>query len=113
MEDFTIQLIGEICWFIPNEKERFPPGHVFRAFAKFTSDFNPSFSVVMNYFPFEQAKNVGYQVRLSFPFAQEFEIQKLASRTEIIILDGYKVLAICRQIQLIDDNKKKMGDPWI
>jgi hypothetical protein len=113
-EEFQIHLVGKIFW-LPHhkpEKSPFPTETIFRALAKFTSDFMPSYTVLVSYSSTVNGQEF-HDVRLNIPFGDIDDIQKLAKNTEILIMDGYKVIAICRNLIFTANSGKNMGDSWI
>jgi hypothetical protein len=116
MKNFPVQFTGTICWLPTHRpgKIRFPPAYKFLAAAKFTSDFSaPDMDAVVSYSPFQESSAECYKVRLYFRLLEgrEDEIRRLAKNTEILIMDAYKVIAVCRNISL-SESKQMMDDEW-
>jgi hypothetical protein len=113
MNNFPVQLIGTIYW-LPSHKPgriQFPPDTIFRVSVRFTSDFSPSFSAVVRYSS-KSCATGGNPVRLSFPFVEGLNrLTELTRNSEILLIDGYKVIAVCRELKLYTGNAK-MGDAW-
>jgi hypothetical protein len=117
MKNPPVHLVGVICWLPPHKPERpkFPPGESFRALGVFTSDHSSGWTVAFNYAPVSlDGKSECYQVRLYFAFLdnKRDEIKRLSKNTEVIIQDGHKVIAVCRNIQ-IPETEILMDSPWI
>jgi hypothetical protein len=115
-EEFPIHLIGGICWLPPeksNQKIK-PPNTVFRALGKFTSNLIISTTVLVNYSPIALSESWRcYKVRLNFAFLSQNEVERLMINTEVLIMDGYKVIAICRNIRRPILENSKMDDEWV
>lgn len=113
MKNMEVYLTGIITWVLTSKSPspKFNPNEIFRALAKFSSDWKPSLTVVVNYSPYPLLRKNTYQVRLSFPFFDRAEVVTLSKSSDLIILDSYKVLAICKElkptISIIH-----MGDIW-
>jgi len=109
--DYSINLIGKICWMPPHrtDKPRFPPATIIRALAKFTSNFEPSYTIIVSYSPVVDQDCC--DVRLSFPFGIIEEIKRLANRSELLIMDGYKVIAVCRNLA-VPEKSGQISDSW-
>ena len=112
-EEFPIHLVGKIFWLPPHRPEKlpFPPEVIFRALAKFTSDFTPSHTVLVSYS--STMSEQGFQdVRLNITFGKVDDIQELAKNSELLIMDGYKVIAVCRNLTFVARSGNHMGDSW-
>jgi len=112
MENFSVQLLGVIHW-LPSHKPgrvQFPPDTPFRISVRFTSDFAPIYSAVVIYLlgPDTSGRN---PVRLSFPFENKNRIAELARNSEILLMDGYKVIAVCRELTPLNTDIR-IGHPW-
>jgi hypothetical protein len=115
---FPIHLNGVICWLPPHKPGRvkFPPNASFRAMAMFTSDLSFATDGVVNYSPFPLNDQVScFEVRLSFPFLANpiDEIRRLSKNSEILIMDAYKVIAVCRNIALPEKPAENVDDEWL
>jgi hypothetical protein len=116
MKNFPVHLNGIICWLPVHRsgKIRFAPSQKFLAIGIFTSDFStPMIEVVVNYSPFQESNMECYKVRLFFRTLEgrQNEIKRLAKNSEILIMDAYKVIAVCRNIS-IPDSKQMIDDEW-
>lgn len=116
MENHPVHFIGVICWLPPHkpEKQRFPPGETFLAIARFTSDFSgPVLEARINYSQFPLLQDACYRVRLHYRTLEGKcdEIKKLARYTEILIMDGHRVIAVCRDIS-IPNYQIHLEDKW-
>ncbi len=116
MKNSPVHFTGIICWLPTHRvgKIRFPPDNKFLAIAKFTSDFSaPDMDAVVSYSPFPESNAECYKVRLYFRLLEgrEDEIKRLGRNSEIMIMDAYKVIAVCRNIS-IPTSKQLMDDPW-
>jgi hypothetical protein len=112
----SVHVIGVICWLPPHkpERPRFPPGESFRALGVFTSDHSSAWTLAFNYSPILlEGQHDCYQVRLNFASLDEKrdEIKRLSKNAEVIIQDGYKVVAVCRNIQM-PEIETFMDSPW-
>lgn len=116
MKKYPAQFIGVICWLPPHRpgKERFLPGVNFTAIARFTSDLSaPVLEADINYSPFPLLDDVCFRVRLHYRrlVGKEDEIKRLARYTEILIMDGHRVIAVCRNIS-VPDSQINLEDEW-
>lgn len=105
MDKRPAQFLGVIYWLIPHKpgKKRFPPSVNFTAIARFTSNLSgPVLEADVNYSPFPIFEDTLFRVRLHFHtlVGKNDEIKRLARYTEILVMDGHKVIAICRDITL-------------
>lgn len=116
---YSVHFLGEICWLPPHKPERkmFQPMTNFRALGKFTSDFSePEMTVLINYSSFHLHNSPNcHKVRLHFAFlnGKVDEINRLSKNCEVLILDAYKVIAVCRNIRLSESGAEKMEDEWL
>jgi hypothetical protein len=112
-EKAPIHLLGLIYW-LPSyhpEQPSFPPGVNFRAYGKITTDFTLSYTVLVNYSP--QTDSQGFsKVRINIPFGKRDDISKISKHSEIIILDGPRVISICRNLYSPGETGGMMGDSW-
>ena len=110
-------MIGVICWLPPHkpDRKRFPPAVNFRAFSKFTSKFPaPDVDALVNYSPYPiDDQNTCFNVRLHYAFLEENEIKRLIKYCEVILMDSYQVIAVCRNIALPDKKNIFLEDEWI
>ena len=119
VKSFPVHVIGDICWLPPHKpnQNRFPPAINFRALAKFTSNYSaPDMTALVNYSPVEVSdQNKCFKVRLYFSFLEgkEGTIRQLTRNCEVILLDSYKVIAVCRNISLPDTENIFLEDEWI
>jgi hypothetical protein len=116
MKNYPVHLVGTIYWLPPHKQGRvkFPPGHKFIAIARFTSDLSGStLEAVVSYSPFQEDDIECYQVRLSYRMLGEHkeELERLAKNTEILIMDAYRVIAVCRDIA-IPQSGLMIDDEW-
>jgi hypothetical protein len=114
IEKYPIQLFGQV-FRLPSENsenKRFPPGKIFRIDARFTSNFGAAYIVLFNYSPQLIKDKACYKVRLCFPRWQLDEVEKLSHNSEVILMDGYKVFAVCRNISVNKDGIGGMEDSW-
>lgn len=117
MKTNQAHFVGVICWLPAHkpERQRFQAGEIFVAIARFTSDLaGPVREASINYSPISLS-TVGecFDVRLHFRTLEgrRDEIEKLARYTEILIMDGHKVIAVCRNI-IIPNSKIYLEDEW-
>ena len=92
---------------------RFDPATNFRALARFTSHFSLAFTVVVNFSPNLMKDGQCHRVRLNLAFAKWSDIEKLSHNSEVLIMDSYKVIAVCRNLTVVEPNAGKMGDSWL
>jgi hypothetical protein len=112
-ENYPIHLTGSIYW-LPSHrpgKPRFPTETIIRALAKFTADFTPSYTVLISYSSTISSQGL-YEVRLSFPFGDVDVIRRQFSKSELLIMDAYKVIAVCRDLNDKVRSGAKMDDSW-
>jgi len=89
-------ICGRIKYIDP--KIKFPPDDDFRILSIFTADLSLAYTAVVNYFI---DINNEYSVQLSYVcLPQETAERLLKKKTEIILLDGPKILAICSDLVL-------------
>lgn len=117
MKNYPVHLIGLIYWLPPHTSERlrFPPNQGFVAVSRFTSNlFGPALEALVSYAPFPVLQTECYKVRFHFRTLEgkEDEITKLTKNTEVLIMDAYKVIAVCRNISLPDLPLSNMNDEW-
>jgi hypothetical protein len=116
MQKYPTHFIGIICWLPTHRigKKRFPPSLNFTAIARFTSDLSgPTLEADINYSPFPVVDDGCFKVRLYYRtlVGKNDEIKRLARYTEILIMDGHKVIAVCRNISL-PDSPISIDDEW-
>lgn len=116
MANNTVHLIGDIYWMPPHkpEKPRMPPNESFRALSFFTSDNSTGWTVTLNYSPISlEGQESFYKVRLNFAFLDDKrdKLKRLSKNTEIIIQDGFRVIAVCRNIQF-PENEFSIDTKW-
>src|SRR5574340_115935 len=112
-KEFPIHLLGNIFWLPPHrpEKPLFPPETSFRTLAKFTSDFGPSHTALVSYSSIISEYGF-HEVRINITFGKIDDIQSLEKNSELILLNGYQVIAVCRDLLLVAFNGNRMDDPW-
>lgn len=116
MNTHPVHFVGVICWLPPHnpDRERFQPGETFVAIARFTSNLSgPVLEAGVNYSPIPLAQGECFKVRLHYRTLEgkSDEIKRLARYTEILIMDGHRVIAVCRNIS-IPDSKINLEDEW-
>lgn len=107
MNKHPIHIQGIICWLPPSKPGRshFPPEYPFLAQAIFTSDLHaPTMrDAFINYSP-DRCCEPGecFKVRICFMslIGQDEELNRLVKNSELIIMDSYKVIAVCRKLSL-------------
>jgi hypothetical protein len=112
-EKSPIHLLGRVYWLPSHHPERpsFYPGVNFRAYGKITTDFDLSYTVLINYSP--QTDDQGFnKVRVNIPIASQEDISRITRHSEIIILEGPRVVAVCRNLYPPRESDGKMGDRW-
>ena len=114
-ENLPIHLMGEIYLLPPymQERSRLASNTNFRALARFTSDFSLAFTIVVNFSPDLMKDRQCHRVRLNLAFAKWSDIEKLSHNSEVLIMDSYKVIAVCRNLTVVEPNAGKMGDNWL
>jgi hypothetical protein len=116
MKNFPVHFTGVICWLPTHraEKLKFPPNYKFLTMAKFTSDLSAAdLDAVVSFSPYQTFNTECYNVRLYFNTLEghEDELRRLGRNSEIILMDAYKVIAVCRNIA-IPESQQMMDDPW-
>ncbi len=116
MKEYPVQFVGVICWLPPHnpDRQRFSPGKSFVAIARFTSDLSgPVLEARVNYSPFPLSQNECFKVRLHYRVlkGKDAEIRRLARNTEVLIMDAYKVIAVCRNIS-VPVSQIDVDDEW-
>jgi len=116
---YPVHLQGTICWLPPHrpDKKRFAPGINFRALAGFTGDYSgPYMTVLVNYSyaPIGNSLDCN-KVRLHFGVlnGNNDEIKRLSKNCEVLILEAYKVIAVCRDIHAADSGNGTMEAEWL
>jgi hypothetical protein len=118
-KNFPVHFLGVIHWLPPYkpDRKRFPSKTNFRALAKFTSDFSmQEMTVLVNYSPFPvDNSNNDFDVRLHFDFleGENNEISRLCKKCEVLIMDAYMVIAVCRNISLPKSPNQYLDDVWV
>lgn len=113
MEDLEAHLTGIIYWVSPHKTlgKKFVPGKSYRALAKLTFDWDLSYTVSFNFAPYPvYTKNSNF-VRLSLPFVEDEKIFAKCKQADVVILDGYSVIAICKELEVAPLGTH-MGDDW-
>ena len=108
------QLFGQVCW-LPSHtpgKQKFLPKIVYRVGAKFTSNINYDFSVLVSYSEFDQEKNGCYPVRLYFPFLDWGQVEKFSYNAEVLLMDGFMIIGVCRNLIFNTKKNGSLGDTW-
>jgi len=119
MEKYPIHIEGIICWLPPHTKgrSRFSPNKYFVALARFTSNLRgPDREAIVSYSPYlcDEDQKDCFNVRLHF-FSlrkKENEIKKLIKNSELILMDSYIVIAVCRNLILPKANSLFLDDEW-
>lgn len=113
-EDFPVHIVGRIYWLPPHKlaKPLFTAETVHRALGKFTSDFTVAYTVLFSYSSSTLEQGF-HNVRLNFTFCESTLLHKLVKNSEILIMDGFKVIAVCRNLTIIENPIEKMGDRWV
>ena len=117
MKTHPVHFVGVICWLPPHnpDRQRFQPSANFVAIARFTSDLSgPVLEAGINYSPFPLQQKECFKVRLHYRTLvgkNLDEIKKLARYTEILIMDGHRVIAVCRNIS-VPDSQINLDDEW-
>jgi hypothetical protein len=114
-KQFPVHLLGIIHW-LPLRK-RFPAKTNFRALGKFTSDFSlQEMTALVNYspYPLDNCTN-DFEVRLHFAFLEGKKdvIDHLSKKCEVLLLDAYMVIAVCRNISLPESPNQYLDDAWV
>ena len=100
-----VHILADIYWLPthnPERSENFPPNG-FRTLSFFTSDFSTGWTVHINYSKDSlQGQANCYRVRLFFYFLDEKrdELKRLTKNAEVLIMDGFKVIAVCRNLRI-------------
>ncbi|MBI9047485.1 MAG: hypothetical protein JEZ06_23570 [Anaerolineaceae bacterium] len=108
MKKRNIQIIGTICWLPPHKpnRKRFPPDFPFLAIGRFTSDLSGDvLETYVNYSPSCENDNSCFKVRLHYRTLEgkKEELEKKVKNSEVLIMDAYKVIAVCRNLSIPDD----------
>jgi hypothetical protein len=117
-KQFPVHLLGVIHWLPPyrSERKRFPAKTNFRALVKFTSDFSlQEMTALVNYSPYPLDNSNDFEVRLHFAFLEEKkdEIDRLSKKCEVLLLDAYMVIAVCRNISVPESPNQYLDDVWV
>lgn len=113
-DDLPVHLTGKIFWLPPHrpEKPLFSAETIYRALGKFTADFSVSYTVLFSYSSATLAQGF-HNVRINCAFFDSTLLPNLIRNSEILIMDGYRVLAVCRQLTVVAERNQKMGDQWL
>lgn len=117
MNTHPVHFVGVICWLPPHnaDRRRFQPGEPFVAIARFTSNLSgPVLEAGINYSPIPSlAQGECFKVRLHYRTLEgkSDENKRLARHTEILIMDGHRVVAVCRNIS-VPDSQIILEDEW-
>lgn len=117
MEKYPVQIEGIICWLPPHkpERPRFPSNTPFLAITRFTSDLCADvLEAIIYYSPHRESMEDCYKVRLHFVSldGKWEEIKRLSKNSEILIMDAYKVIAVCRNITLPVSPGTLLDNEW-
>ena len=116
MKKMPIHIIADVHWIsphIPKYFETFSPGN-FRIPSFFTSDFSIGWTVEVNPSKVSLADQADwYPVRLFFYALDEKrdEIKRLSKNANLLIMAGYEVIAVCRNLR-IPEMEIYMDTPW-
>ena len=90
------QLTCRLHW-IPG-KNKFDFNKPFKALGKFTSDYDVAYTIEVTY---SADCLYGYHnATLKIPFAEPDELKRLIFHSNIIILDGFIIIAVCNSITI-------------
>jgi hypothetical protein len=120
MEKYPVHLLGIICWLPQHNpsRKRFEPNKYFVALIKFTSNFcSPDYEAIISYSPYKARDFQGdcFEARLHFPGIlknQEEKIKQLSRNSELLILDSYIVIAVCKRIKVPVPPSGYLDEEW-
>jgi len=127
MRKYPIQIIGIICWLPshnPNgQRFKFKPAQNFLAITRFTRNLSgpdlnlsgPGLETLVNYSPYPENQWDCFKVRLYYRNLEgkkDDEIEKLIKYSDILIMEGYKVIAICRNLSVSGPSSGNMDGNW-
>lgn len=73
-------------------------------------------TALVNYspYPLDNFANV-FEVRLHFAFLEErkAEIDRLSKECEVLLVDAYMVIAVCRNISVPESPNQYLDDVWV
>ena len=94
------QLKCKLHWVPPhtNARDRFAPKKLFRTYGVFTSDFKATYTVEVRFS--ENCVDGFHDATLEIPFAELNVLKRLLKQTNIVLMDGYKVIAVCKEITI-------------
>lgn|GEM_PF-3487782 len=117
MKKMPVHILADIYWLPPHKPEspRIHPRTSFRTVSFFTSDFSSGWTVEA-----KVSKNSllnqtdSFSAKLFFYFLDEKrdEIRQLSKNAEVLIMDGFHVAAVCRNLR-IPETEIFMDSPWI
>ena len=96
-------LICELHWVPPKRKgtDKAIEEKIYRRLAKFPKDYSAAFTcVVENYSP--ECIDGFHIAKIRIPFALPEQLKKLISDSDVLLFDGLKVDAICRNIRILE-----------
>lgn len=95
-----VQLVCKLHWVSPhmNARDRFAPEKLFRTYGVFTSDFDASYTVEVRFS--ENCVDGFHDATLEIPFTELNVLKRLLKHTNIVLMDGYKVIAVCKEITI-------------
>ena len=96
----NIQLVCKLNWVPPyiNARDRFAPEISFRTYGVFTSDFEATYTVEVRYS--KDCVDGFHTAILEIPFADANILKRLSRQTNIILMDSYRVIAVCKEITI-------------
>lgn len=98
----NLEIRCKLHWVPPfeNGKDKFHPNKEFRTNCKFTSDFLPNYTVVVNCS--DEGNETFFNAILNIPFAESDELLRLITRSDLVVMDAYKVIAICKKLEVLE-----------
>jgi len=119
MKRYPIQIIGTIYWLPPHKPDKprfqFSPAKEFRAIGIFTSDLSGLVrEALINYSPYPECQSDCFKVRLWYWTLEGKydEMKKLSKNSEILIMDGSRVIAVCRNLSVPGPSAGYIDDDW-
>lgn len=95
------QLICEIHW-VPPKREQMDKAiadNIFRAIAKFPNDYSANFTATVESCS-PDCINGFHDASIRIPFAEPDQLEQLIKDSNIILLDGRRVIAVCRNVKI-------------
>jgi len=116
MKKMPVHILADVYWLPSHNPDSFriPTDSSFRTVSFFTTDFSSGWTAEITSSKTPLPNQTGfYPVRLFFYALDEKrnEIKRLSNKAELLIMAGYEVIAVCRNLR-IPETEIYMDAPW-